>query len=160
MCGSRRVLWGSSCSRAIPFTPLALPTSLLSYLERIALTHVCPACQVVLVDGPLCRNWPECLYVAREVAGADSEPLITVKEVPERFIFDVESTGTHRPEDIVKYALQSMKLKLGTVKLRCDQMKLEFEEESKGDDAAAPRWTGEAAAESYMLNMEDVRGGV
>ena len=32
--------------------------------------------------------------------------------------------------------------------------------ESKGDDAAAPRWTGEAAAESYMLNMEDVRGGV
>jgi len=58
----------------------------------------------------------------------------------------------------------SLKRKLGTIRLRCEAMQLEYEEESKGpedeESTGHERWVGEAAAESHMLNMKDVRGGV
>ena len=75
----------------------------------------------------------------------------------------MQTTGAHRPEDIVSEALLSLKRKLGTVRLRCEAMELEMEEDSKeaeeGDAGRKERWTGTAAAESHMLNNRDVRGG-
>lgn len=116
---------------------------------------------IVLKDKELCRNWPEALAIAQGLVGKEGESFLTVTEIPERYMFYVETTGSHRPEDIVSYAMASLKKKLATIRMRCDEMRGEMEEdESKGGEgSAAEKWVGEAAAEPYMLNNRDVRGG-
>ena len=174
------------------------------HVTRLAVVW-CFNVQVLLQDKGRCRNWPEVLKLASALSG-DGAPVISVTEIPEKFIFHVEvrppctqvcgrcrnpllpratcvreaeshvgapltcpsptpcapqSTGAHKPEDIVRYALATLKRKLGEVKLRCDQMALEFdEEEEKGAaDGPSSRWVGAAAAVPYMLDMRDIRGG-
>jgi len=68
--------------------------------------------EVVVEDALRCMFCNECVVRAESFGVPD---LVSIGQVPERFIFSVESVGSLPPQDIVFSALNSIKDKLATI---------------------------------------------
>ena len=68
-------------------------------------------------------NVMNCMFCEECVKKADSwklpESLVKISTKPGKFIFTVETTGSLRPEEIVKMALDQLKKKLEAMKDSC-----------------------------------------
>jgi len=70
--------------------------------------------QVEITDRISCTFCDECVHAAQDFEKPD---LVTIREKPERFIFNVETTGALRPEEVVQKALQVLQKKLEDISI-------------------------------------------
>jgi DNA-directed RNA polymerase II subunit RPB3 len=77
--------------------------------------------EIVIIDHMKCMFCDEC------VRTTDSWkvplPPVKISQKKFRFIFTVETNGSHKPEDIVRHALNEMRNKLNLVKDSCEAMR-------------------------------------
>ena len=77
--------------------------------------------EIVVADHMKCVFCDECVKVAD--SWKTSLPPVKISQRKYKFIFNVETNGSLRPEDIVRHAFNEMKNKLNVVKESCEAMR-------------------------------------
>jgi DNA-directed RNA polymerase II subunit RPB3 len=82
-----------------------------------------PTDEIVVADHMRCMFCEECVRVTEDWKTTEPYPFVKIQMKKFKFIFEVETTGAMRPEEIVKHALNEMKNKLTVVKESCESMR-------------------------------------
>jgi len=103
---------------------------LLSKEQKIDFVNSCPTRVYGLnkkTEQIEIENVMNCMFCEECVKKTETfkllEPLVKVTSKKEKFIFSVETTGSLKPEEVVKFALNAMKNKLEVVKESCQFMR-------------------------------------
>jgi len=82
-----------------------------------------PTDDIIVRDHMACTFTEECIRVTENWKTDEPYPFVKIGMKKHKFIFEVETTGAMRPEEIVKHALNEMKNKLNVVKESCESMR-------------------------------------
>jgi len=74
-----------------------------------------------VADKMKCMFCDECVRKSETFKLVD--PLVKISQKKHKFYFEVESTGSMKPEEIVRQALKEMNNKLYNVKQSCENMR-------------------------------------
>ena len=87
---------------------LSCPTPVFEYNETTG--------RVEVIDEMAYRFDGECLKYSEAMRKkADDDPLVTIKTVPDTFIFSVETTGALTPSEVVKSAFEKLSEKINKI---------------------------------------------
>jgi DNA-directed RNA polymerase II subunit RPB3 len=92
--------------------------------------------RIVVDDLSAAKNVDEIMRIAREMAKNPAEPLVDAREIPDRFIFEVETNGSLSAHQVVRSALRRLQAKLGEVRREIVTVSESTEGLGRDDDAS------------------------